>query len=589
MYIYPDKEELFLIIGDITIDSKKFNRFSDLINVLVGEDEKNEDEKNEDEKKTVVIPKTCSSKTIDYIVKYCNDNGNEYEKYFDSVTSENELSNVMNYADYLGISSLLTYGTTYINKLLEYDINNIIEDYPKLPFNNHILCGRKDMSLKYIEKYIVNSNYIDDFPLDLYKNPIITPEFISKYQCFNMYNGYINTNTSTEYLKIHNRYYRFIDEPNLTPEYAEKIYGRIHGSFLKIHNISPELINKYINTDYEYNYIWTMLRNPTIEFCHIEKYLYKLGYDKHYDLNHKIYFPNLYHSNVYRYKYPLNIDDYEKIYRNPVDILAFIDKHSDKPWIWGTTGLSKYRSLTPEFIEKYIDKPWNFIDLSSCPNITEALVKKYIHKKWCMPTLIYNKNISPDFIINHTNPNKKLWKRILRSPNITLDILLKHMTNHISKKRKIKELNEDIMKKYLSKSLEWKSLGHLKDISEEFVEKYINQNWNWYELSKNKNISLKFIEKYPDKKWTIFANPNIFPEYALEYISKNKIILNSDVYIPHGIPYNISETILRDISLNTFPEFIKYKKREIYNKLGLDLNPNIVSMISNYHDDDDDV
>ena len=45
---------------------------------------------------------------------------------------------------------------------------------------------------------------------------------------------------------------------------------------------------------------------------------------------------------------------------NPSVTLEFIEKHIDKPWDWGSTGLSINPSITLEFIEKHIDKPWDW-------------------------------------------------------------------------------------------------------------------------------------------------------------------------------------------------------------------------------------
>ena len=43
---------------------------------------------------------------------------------------------------------------------------------------------------------------------------------------------------------------------------------------------------------------------------------------------------------------------------NPSVTPAFIEKYIDHPWDWGTFGLSSNPSITPSFIEKHIDKPW---------------------------------------------------------------------------------------------------------------------------------------------------------------------------------------------------------------------------------------
>ena len=43
---------------------------------------------------------------------------------------------------------------------------------------------------------------------------------------------------------------------------------------------------------------------------------------------------------------------------NPNITSKFIEKHMDKPWVWGQYGISSNPNITPEFIEKHMDKPW---------------------------------------------------------------------------------------------------------------------------------------------------------------------------------------------------------------------------------------
>ncbi len=54
---------------------------------------------------------------------------------------------------------------------------------------------------------------------------------------------------------------------------------------------------------------------------------------------------------------------------NPSITPEFIEKYIDRPWTWGWCGLSNNPSITPEFIEKHIDKPWsfNYLDNQSIP------------------------------------------------------------------------------------------------------------------------------------------------------------------------------------------------------------------------------
>jgi hypothetical protein len=43
---------------------------------------------------------------------------------------------------------------------------------------------------------------------------------------------------------------------------------------------------------------------------------------------------------------------------NPVITPEFIERHINKDWNWGGDGLSRNPSITVEFIEKYPNKDW---------------------------------------------------------------------------------------------------------------------------------------------------------------------------------------------------------------------------------------
>ncbi len=67
---------------------------------------------------------------------------------------------------------------------------------------------------------------------------------------------------------------------------------------------------------------------------------------------------------------------------NPFERLVIEKKHWK--WWWGDNGLSFNPSITPEFIEKHIDKKWGWgmFGLSSNPSITPEFIEKHIKKKW---------------------------------------------------------------------------------------------------------------------------------------------------------------------------------------------------------------
>ena len=68
----------------------------------------------------------------------------------------------------------------------------------------------------------------------------------------------------------------------------------------------------------------------------------------------------------------------KKVYQEIPNITPeFIEKHMDKPWDWGAYGLSRNPCIIPEFIEKHLDRPWGWgkYGLSSNLNILQNLLK----------------------------------------------------------------------------------------------------------------------------------------------------------------------------------------------------------------------
>jgi hypothetical protein len=85
---------------------------------------------------------------------------------------------------------------------------------------------------------------------------------------------------------------------------------------------------------------------------------------------------------------------------NPSITPEFVEKHIDKPWDWGKNGLSRNPM---EFVEKHIDKPWDWGELSRNPSITLEFVEKHIHKpwEWGYGGLSSNPSITPEFVEKH--------------------------------------------------------------------------------------------------------------------------------------------------------------------------------------------
>ena len=60
--------------------------------------------------------------------------------------------------------------------------------------------------------------------------------------------------------------------------------------------------------------------------------------------------------------------------------MDFIEKYIDKPWNWRE--LSWNSNITSEFIEKHIDKPWSNIYVNVKNGIDLNFIEKHIDNPW---------------------------------------------------------------------------------------------------------------------------------------------------------------------------------------------------------------
>ena len=71
-------------------------------------------------------------------------------------------------------------------------------------------------------------------------------------------------------------------------------------------------------------------------------------------------------------------------------------------------------------LEKYPNKPWNWVGISRNPNITMEFIEKYPDKMWIWGPygISYNPNITIEFIEKHIN---KIYFEYLSSNNFTYE------------------------------------------------------------------------------------------------------------------------------------------------------------------------
>lgn len=128
--------------------------------------------------------------------------------------------------------------------------------------------------------------------------------------------------------------------------------GRCWSNISQNKYLSKEFIIKNINNNWNWR---VLIQNGIIDLNFIEKYV-PTFWEK-----------NLSHMNsLYCTKFIVTMD--------------FIEKYIDKPWNWRE--LSWNSNITSEFIEKHIDKPWSNIHVNVKNGIDLNFIEKHIDKPW---------------------------------------------------------------------------------------------------------------------------------------------------------------------------------------------------------------
>lgn len=121
-----------------------------------------------------------------------------------------------------------------------------------------------------------------------------------------------------------------------------------------------------------------------------------------------------------------------------------IEKYPDKPWDW-LCGVSDNPNVTQEFIEKHIDKNWDWYKISMYTMLTVDFVRKYEDKFWNWPIRRFSENIylTMDFIDAF---NDRIFDEgkienisIDRENDVAINYYIKRRTYTIQQTKKIEE------------------------------------------------------------------------------------------------------------------------------------------------------
>ena len=262
----------------------------------------------------------------------------------------------------------------------------------------------------------------------------------------------------------------------------------------------------------------------------------------------------------------LNDDEIKMILKNNDDILELkntlnmfdideiIEKYPDKSWNWEwiieNTILNVEKYIPLEIIKKYSDE-LNGDFLIYNKNLTEEFIFENLNKNWNMDYLIENNKINN-------------FNYIPLYEYITIDTLIKYLD---------RPWNWD----YFIQKNRYKHLIFEHFIPMKLIEKY-KDKWDYYKLSQNTNLTEEFILRYPNKNWNIswfidhfkldFDNLiklNITQDIINKYPNKSWnwdwLYLNTNIHIEEYIPLKIIK---------------KYNK---WNYLYLSKNPNLTEEI----------
>ena len=203
--------------------------------------------------------------------------------------------------------------------------------------------------------------------------------------------------------------------------------------------------------------------------------------------------------------------------------------------------------------------PWQFDSMEDNPYLTESFIEEHPEIHFDLNKIIYNKNISIEFIQKthskynwfnhirelHHNPNLQ-WKFILEHPNFQWNGYFLSIRPDI----KMKYIN--YLNKY-NNNIEW-TFGKIAlsfDITFKDIFEHKDLPWDWEVITSQNYITFDLFDKYPELPWRYLyfsKNPNItmqviknnpaFPWYW-EWISQNPAINGNLILNNFDYPWNV--------------------------------------------------
>ena len=312
--------------------------------------------------------------------------------------------------------------------LSRYISCDIIDMYPKKPWCWENISRNCKITHEFIEKNIdKNWNWVD-----LSANPVVTPEFIEKHFDWQWVWWSVSSNPSL--------YIEFVKNNLNLPWCFDTLSSNPA--------MTPNIITE---NDFKWNWKY-VTNNPSITDNFIIRY-----------------------QNM----------NWNWTALSSIVSTIVVDTLPDKPWLWGSWGLSDNKNINLDFIQKHCDKQWDYAGLfgnSSVITVTQDILNSILSMK-----LVHLHPIERMIISNIQGKKKYLSSNHSLTDNIVINN--KNFPWHFGHNGLSNNLSLTFYSVYHTMDKEW----DFEEVSRNIVSKqdiidFPGMDWNWNELSHNERV-----------------------------------------------------------------------------------------------------
>lgn len=168
---------------------------------------------------------------------------------------------------------------------------------------------------------------------------------------------------------------------------------------------------------------------------------------------------------------------------SPLITMDFVQRHPDNGWDW--VRLTANPAFTISFIlNNFTNYPWSLRGLFLRNDLTIDIVKSIDHIPWNMDYILRRIPITGDVIREYWNmENGRYRTHILENPSFRYSIL---------------DALENRRHRRLSR-MEWGNFTAHPSVTMEFIEAHPEFAWNLHNVGSNPNITVDFVDRHFDK------------------------------------------------------------------------------------------